>query len=502
LALEDFHRLASELEPLGYRPVCVRPYSAEGKVLIAAAWARDGLGWKFKKDMTARELEQQNKEYRAEWEKSDTGFLPVDIACYVPPHSPGSHAKNAAGAVPPDQPRYAALWVAAHREPDGTLTTLEFIDAKMYVGVQGESEHEMAYGDLTKANFVPRTNLKWVDQNGTWYSSVRWKFQDRPRDKDTWNEGSREHNSGVAYATTWWSGVSFESHALAELSPEEHLKQCAELERNGYRPMGISAIEVPAKPGEPSERAQSRIVTASVWRRPLVSEDDKDRLAERKAVAAISLYLLGKPDPLRQHLVQVDDRRLRSELIERLAAFEVDIQDLVPYLDGSQPSEPSLRRSLLLVLASIPDDKVPLELLKKLTPRLVDLYRNDPDRGIHSAAELVLRNWKLDDVLQHAHAELQTKAKPILQLDREGLAALGGKEWFITPSGQTMVVLHGPRTFLMGSPGGEPLRDHWQEPLQRRTFDRTIAVETKEVTVAQFLDFFPHHATHFAFGRE
>ncbi len=111
-------------------------------------------------------------------------------------------------------------------------------------------------------------------------------------------------------------------------------------------------------------------MTASVWQRPLVSEDDKDRLAERKAVAAISLYLLGKPDPLKQHLVQADDRRLRSELIERLAAFEVDVQDLVPYLDGSQPSEPSLRRSLLLVLASIPEEKVPPELRKNLTPRL------------------------------------------------------------------------------------------------------------------------------------
>ena len=49
LALGDFHRLASDLEPCGYRPICVRPYSAEGKVLVAAAWVRDGLGWKFKR---------------------------------------------------------------------------------------------------------------------------------------------------------------------------------------------------------------------------------------------------------------------------------------------------------------------------------------------------------------------------------------------------------------------------------------------------------------------
>ena len=157
---------------------------------------------------------------------------------------------------------------------------------------------------------------------------------------------------------------------------------------------------------------------------------------------------------------------------------------------------------LLLVLASIPEDQVPPELRKNLTPRLAELYRDDPDRGIHSAAELVLCNWKLDKVLQHEFDDLQSKAKPIRQLDSEGRAALRGKEWFITPSGQTMVVLPGPRTFLMGSPGGEPLRDHRQEPLRLGTINRTIAVETKEVTVAQFLDFFPNHANQFDLGRE
>ena len=192
----------------------------------------------------------------------------------------------------------------------------------MYVGVEGESEHAMAYRDLIDAKFVPRTNLKRVDrerdvvQLGPMEAPGSASGQghlERGELEASRGSGrspadlalmpidvrfsSMEDHSGIAYATTWWSGVGFESCALKELSPEEHLKQCAKLEREGFRPMGISAIEVPAKPGGPIERAQSRIVTASVWRRPLVSEDDKDRLAERKAVAAISLYLLGKPDP-------------------------------------------------------------------------------------------------------------------------------------------------------------------------------------------------------------
>ena len=65
-----------------------------------------------------------------------------------------------------------------------------------------------------------------------------------------------------------------------------------------------------------------------------------------------------------------------------------------------------------------------------------------------------------------------------------------------------MVVLHGPLQFMMGSPGGEPLRDHRQEPLRRQRIERTIAVEIKEVTVAKFLHFFPNHANDFDLGRE
>ena len=312
---------------------------------------------------------------------------------------------------------------------------------------KAKGDHARTYRDLINAKFVPRTNLKRVDRNGTWYSSVRWKLAGSalgtrtPGTRGSWKGGrgsgrlpersgaDADRRAVLQHRGTQWHRIchdvvercAFESWAFKELSPEEHLKQCAELEREGFRPMGISAIEVPATPGGPNERAQSRIATASVWRRPLVAEDDKDRLAERKAVAAISLYLLGKPDLLKQHLAQADDPRLRSELIERLAAFEVDIQKLAPYLDGSQPSQASLQRALLLVLASIPNERVPVELRKKLTTRLGELYRDDPDRGVHSAAELVLRNWKLDDVLQHELDELRLKAKPIRQLTAKGL---------------------------------------------------------------------------------
>jgi formylglycine-generating enzyme required for sulfatase activity len=117
------------------------------------------------------------------------------------------------------------------------------------------------------------------------------------------------------------------------------------------------------------------------------------------------------------------------------------------------------------------------------------LYRRDPDGGIHSAAELVLRRWWLEEM-------------PSRELDpsRDRVHAPAGARWFLTKGGDTMVVLPGPTAFTMGSPGDEPQRDHVFERLQPRRIERTIAVAAREVTRAQFLRLFPEHPHKTEFG--
>ena len=241
--------------------------------------------------------------------------------------------------------------------------------------------------------------------------------------------------------------------ALNELSPEEHLKQCDKLEQEGYRPMGISAIEVSAKPGgQPSSagpvanRDRFGLATAAGLGRRQGSPGGTE--GRRRDLSVLARQAGSAP---RQHLVQADDRRLRSALIERLAAFEVDVQDLVSDLDGSQPSEPSLRRLLLLVLASIPEERLPPELRKNLTPKASRALSRRPGSRHSLGGGAGPAQWKLDYGAPGRVEDLQTKAKPVQQLDSEGLAALRGKEWFITPNGQTMVVSsRASRMFLMG----------------------------------------------------
>ena len=55
--------------------------------------------------------------------------------------------------------------VKAKHESNGSLGALEFIDAKMYVGVE-ESDHLDAFTDLTDTHFVPRTNVEMVGYDG------------------------------------------------------------------------------------------------------------------------------------------------------------------------------------------------------------------------------------------------------------------------------------------------------------------------------------------------
>ena len=79
-----------------------------------------------------------------------------------------------------------------------------------------------------------------------------------------------------------------------------------------------------------------------------------------------------------------------------------------------------------------------------LTQKLLGLYRNDPDAGIHGAAEWALRRWKQQEKLKAIDVELSQ------------LKDRGERRWYLNGQGQTFAVIEGPVDFRMGSPGTEP----------------------------------------------
>ena len=118
--------------------------------------------------------------------------------------------------------------------------------------------------------------------------------------------------------------------------------------------------------------------------------------------------------------------------------------------------ETSMRRALILALGTYGTEGLSPGEREPLIGKLLDLYRNDPDSGIHGAAEWTLRQWKQQEKLKELDAELM-KLK-----DR------GDRRWFVNSQGQTFAVIEGPVEFRMGSPPTEPERIRQDETPQPR----------------------------------
>ena len=111
-----------------------------------------------------------------------------------------------------------------------------------------------------------------------------------------------------------------------------------------------------------------------------------------------------------------------------------------------------------------------------LIRHLLAVYRDDPDAGIHGAAESALSQWNQHETLKATRAELG-KLK-----DR------GEKRWYVGGQGQTFVIIEGPVEFRLGSPANEPDRFP-DEPPSRRMIPHRFAIADKEVTVEQYQRF-------------
>jgi serine/threonine protein kinase/formylglycine-generating enzyme required for sulfatase activity/tetratricopeptide (TPR) repeat protein len=289
------------------------------------------------------------------------------------------------------------------------------------------------------------------------------------------------------YAAVWGSDASFEATSIYGLDPIDQLRKCRELIAQGYRPMSWSVTRT---------TPEGPLVTASVWHRPTVQEDVKDRLAERQARAAIALVRMGKTEEVFPLLRHSADPRLRSFIVNWLNPLGADPKRIAAELDRIDPNakptpsqgqkamdailfhpETSQRRALILVLGTYGKDGLSLVERGPLVGKLLDLYRNDRDSGIHGAAEWTLREWGQQDKLKEVDADLMK------------IREWGDRRWFMNSQGQTYAVIEGPVEFRMGSPPTETERNTQNDAPRRMRIPRLFAIAAKEVTVAQFQRF-------------
>jgi serine/threonine protein kinase/formylglycine-generating enzyme required for sulfatase activity len=245
---------------------------------------------------------------------------------------------------------------------------------------------------------------------------------------------------------------------LAFLEDEKRSPAERELIANIY---GNYAADVP----DAHARLEKRLADESA---PDAPAEKKLELTKQQANIAVGLLVMERGDKVWPLLKHSPDPTLRSFLIERLGPGGVDARMLLKRLDVEK--EDSIRRAILLSLGEFVRDRLPPAERQNLLPRLLDLYRHDPDPGIHGAARWLLRKW-----------EVEEKIKEVDKASRVALAPGGKRGWSVNSQGQTMMLIPKPRegVFWMGE--GE---ERHQQPLRH-----DFALSSEDVTVEQFQRF-------------
>jgi formylglycine-generating enzyme required for sulfatase activity/tetratricopeptide (TPR) repeat protein len=322
------------------------------------------------------------------------------------------------------------------------------------------------------------------------------------RDDPAFAEAMKAGHPDRRYAAVWTTDPAIEAVAESGLDPAAHLRRSRDLVAQKYRPVSWSVTRIAA------ERA---LATASVWHRPVVQQEAKDRFAERQARAAVALVRLGQAEAIWPLLRHSADPRLRSFIINwlsplgadpRIVAAELDHLEEVATRsprpaergggsrrpgDGSSMDsalfhfETSMRRALILALGTYGTEGLSHGEREPLTARLLELYRDDPDAGVHGAAAWTLRQWGQNEKLKAIDGELSR------------LQDRGGRRWYVNGQGQTFALIDGPVELRMGSPPTDRERIGANERPHRVAIPRRFAIADREVTLAQFQRFLKTH---------
>jgi serine/threonine protein kinase/formylglycine-generating enzyme required for sulfatase activity len=211
---------------------------------------------------------------------------------------------------------------------------------------------------------------------------------------------------------------------------------------------------------------------------------ERDTLARQQAQVAVALVRLGQADRAWPLLRHSSDPSRQTYLLHDLGRFGTQMNTILARLKVEQ--DPSVRLALILSLGEFTADQGAASCRAEWVPRLLEWYRDDPDPGVHSAVDWLLRHgrqgksprrfdWNARAALEQLDLELAGKAP-------------AERDWFISPTGHSFAFVHGPQKFLMGSPAHDA--DRIPDEIQQEVLiPRKFAIATKEVTVAQFRQF-------------
>ena len=280
-----------------------------------------------------------------------------------------------------------------------------------------------------------------------------------------------------AYATTTRENTQFESRVVSNLSTALQLNEAEALRNEGFRPIAFAVASLDSHP---------KLTSASLWHRPWIPEETKERNAMRRANAAVVLASVGQADAIWPLLRHRPDPRLRSYLVDRLASEFV--RPDAAWTQLRETEDRSVQIALLLVLGEFAKRKLlSAAQTEQLIAELSSRYARHPDAGVHGACR-----WALEQ------AGAAAEVAKIDSAFAKG-AVVGNRNWYVTRTGgHSLVVLDSQEPFLMGCEVRERKRSRGanrreESPRHRRLISRRFAIGAHEVTVAQFHAFKKDH---------
>src|SRR5207253_5529804 len=121
------------------------------------------------------------------------------------------------------------------------------------------------------------------------------------------------------------------------------------------------------------------------------TDEEHETLGRRRAQAAAVLLTLDEGESVWPVFAfpKDGDPTARSYLLARLVDLGADPLALMQRFEVE--SDVSAKRALLVALGGFPVDVVPVAKREALTGRLLVLYREHPDPGLHGAIDWLLR---------------------------------------------------------------------------------------------------------------
>jgi serine/threonine protein kinase/formylglycine-generating enzyme required for sulfatase activity len=207
--------------------------------------------------------------------------------------------------------------------------------------------------------------------------------------------------------------------------------------------------------------------------------------ARKQAQAAIALLSLGHAEPVWGFLQQNANLNRRAYLIDKFGPLGAPPEAIASRLEAE--TDASTRRALILSLGQFTADQLPAARRQALVDRFLTWYRDDPDAGIHSAIDWLLRpanqgdrprklDWRQRAALDRIDGELADQPP-------------GHRRWYVTKGKQTMATFLDPEPFPMGSPLNELDRDPTDEKRHLQQIGHSYAIATTPVTNRQFVQF-------------